>query len=70
METRQTPSRTPAPLRKVTTATSPRPAGSAPLRGIERLMADAIEAAARTPQIDPGAVEYASWLQLLRRSTP
>ena len=68
METRQT--HTPATLRKVTTATSPRLTGSAPLSGIERLMADAVEAAARNPTIDPGAIEYASWLRLLRRPTP
>ena len=68
MQTHPTPA--PATRSNATTATPPRATDSAPLHGIERLMADAVEAAARNPTIDPGAIEYASWLRLLRRPTP
>ncbi len=68
MEPRKTNMRT--PVRRVSNSSPPRPAVNAPLSGIERIMADAIDATARNPPIDPGAIEYASWLRLLRRSTP
>jgi len=68
METRT--SNTHTPVREVAISSPPRPAVNEPLSGFERIMADAIEAAAQNPPIDPGAIEYASWLRLLRRSTP
>lgn len=43
------------------------------LTGIERVMADALIALDRdtaAPASDPGAIEYASWLRLLRRARP
>ena len=58
-----------AATRRVVISSPPNPAVDAPLNG-ERIMADALEAAARNPRIDPGAIEYASWLRLLHRSTP
>ena len=57
-------------VRSLAISSPPRPAVNAPLSGFERIMADAIEAATRNPLIEPGAAEYASWLRLLRRSTP
>lgn len=45
----------------------------ASLTGIERVMADALIALDRdtaAPASDPGAIEYASWLRLLRRARP
>lgn len=45
----------------------------ASLTGIERLMADALIALDRdtvAPAADPGAIEYASWLRLLRHARP
>jgi len=68
MEPRNTNMRT--PVREAATSSPPRPAVNEPLSGFERIMADASEATARNPPIDPGAIEYASWLRLLRRSTP
>ena len=58
------------PIREVAIASPPQPVVNEPLSGFERIMADALEAAARNPPIDSGAIEYASWLRLLRRSTP
>ena len=58
------------PVREAAISSPPRPAANEPLSGFERIMADALEAAARNPRIDPGAIEYASWLRLLHRSTP
>ena len=68
MEPRKTKLHT--PVREVAVSSLPRPAVNGPLSGIKRVMAEAIEAAARNPPIDPGAIEYASWLRLLRSSTP
>ena len=58
------------PVHEVAIASPPRPAVNEPLSGFERIMADAMDAAARNPRIDPGAIEYTSWLRLLHRSTP
>lgn len=44
-----------------------------PPAGIERGMADALAArdvAAGAAPVDPGSLEYASWLARLRRATP
>ncbi len=68
MEPRNTNMHT--PVRRVAISSPPQPAVNEPLSGFEQIMADAMEAAARNPSIDPGAIEYASWLRLLRRSTP
>lgn len=71
-------SRSAAPIRRQPT-TSPPPKGTpavtatanaAPLEGIERLMADALTALGTAPGGDPASVEYASWLRLVRRTTP
>ena len=67
METRNTNMHN--PIHEV--AISPQqPAMNEPLSGFERIMADAIEAAARNLPIDSGGIEYSSWLRFLRRSTP
>ena len=58
------------PVREVAISAPPRPAMNEPLSGFERITAAALDAAARNPPIDPGAIEYASWLRLLHRSTP
>lgn len=58
------------PVREVAISSPPRPAVNEPLGGFERIMVDAIEAAAQSPPIDAGAIEYASWLRPLHRSTP
>ena len=58
------------PVPEVAISSPPRPAVNEPLSGFERIMADAMEAAARNPRIDPGAIEYVSWLRLLHRPTP
>ena len=68
MEPRKTNMRT--PVRRMAIASPPRPAVNEPLSGFERIMADAMDAAARNPRIDPGAIEYTSWLRHLRSSTP
>lgn len=55
------------------TPRAPRAAAAVPLTGIERLMAEALTALDRDPSgpmCDPGAIEYASWIRLLHRSTP
>jgi hypothetical protein len=54
-----------------TSAPSSDPVAS--LTGIERVMADALialDGAPPGPPVDPGPIEYASWLRLLRRSRP
>ena len=58
------------PVHEVAISSPPRPAVNEPLSGFERTMADAMDAAARNPRIDPGAIEYTSWLRHLRSSTP
>ncbi len=59
-----------APVRRAVISSPPRPAGNEARSRFEGLLANAGEALARNPPIDPGAIEYASWLRLLRRSTP
>ena len=52
---------------------APEAAARAPLTGIERLMAEALMALDAKPSgavSEPGAIEYASWMRLLRSSTP
>lgn len=59
--------------RTAVTPTAPSAAADTPLTGIERLMADALMALDREPpgaMSEPGAIEYASWVRMLRRSTP
>lgn len=51
----------------------PRAAADVPLTGIEKLMADALMALDRQPSRaipTAGEIEYASWVRVLRRSTP
>ena len=51
----------------------PRAAVVSSLGRIERVMADALSGLDIDPSgplADPGAVEYASWMRLLRRATP
>lgn len=51
----------------------PRAATDVPLTGIEKLMADALMALDRQPSRAmpmAGEIEYASWVRVLRRSTP
>ena len=55
------------------TSSAPRAAADVPLTGIERLMADGLMALDREPpgaMSEPGAIEYASWIRVLRRTTP
>ena len=71
MQTRHPLTRSPAC--DVATSSSHRQPANPPPVGIERLMADAIDAIARNlpgQPADPGAIEYASWLRQLRRSSP
>lgn len=52
---------------------APQAAAAAPLAGIESMMAEALMALDRAPSgagCAAGAIEYASWMRLLRRSTP
>ena len=53
--------------------TPPHAAVYAPPGRIERVLADALKGLdvdPAGPLADPGAVEYASWMRLLRRATP
>lgn len=59
-----------APVRQGPISSPPRPAANEPPSRFERILAHANEAVVRNPPIDAGAIEYASWLRLLRRSTP
>lgn len=70
METCNTDIETPG--LELVSSSPPQPAAPAQLGGIERTMADAL-IALDTPvwglPSDRGAIEYASWLRLLRRAT-
>ena len=62
-----------APEREGVTSPPPHATVNAPPGRIERVMADALgglDVDPSGPLADPGAVEYASWLRLLRRATP
>ncbi|MEO7152539.1 MAG: hypothetical protein ABIX46_12640 [Burkholderiaceae bacterium] len=71
MQTRLPP--TPTPHHHMEISPPMRAVAGAPLAGIERIMADALDAFSRNPPgtpADPGAIEYASWLRLLHRTAP
>lgn len=61
-----------SPARATLASARPAAAGT-PLAGIERMMAEALTALDREPPgapSEPGAIEYASWVHLLRRTAP
>ena len=79
METRHTPIQTPlqnpiqSPVREAAISSQGQAAVNAPLGRIDRAMANALrglDIEPSGPLADPGAVEYASWMRLLRRAAP